>query len=51
LSQLADLVVCVPLAFFIENTVKEVKSMRVHSVTYRYSKMDDGTEFLQKWAK
>jgi hypothetical protein len=38
-----------PLIRQLYDQVKQVKSMHVLSNSYRYSKMPDGAEFLQKW--
>ena len=53
-SNLGTLLVTTEL---IQNTIardlydklKEWKTMRVCQITYRYSQMDNGTEFLQQW--
>ncbi|MGA2785300.1 MAG: hypothetical protein ABSF09_11440 [Candidatus Bathyarchaeia archaeon] len=39
-----------PLARDLYDKLKEWKSRRVGPVSYRYSKMENGTEFLQKWS-
>ncbi|MGA2785859.1 MAG: hypothetical protein ABSF09_14310 [Candidatus Bathyarchaeia archaeon] len=39
-----------PLARELYDKVKEWKNLHVGHVAYRYSKMDNGTEFLQKWS-
>jgi hypothetical protein len=39
-----------PLARDLYDKVKEWKNLHVGHVAYRYSKMDNGTEFLQKWS-
>ena len=39
-----------PLARDLYDKVKEWKNLHVGHTTYRYSKMENGTEFLQKWS-
>lgn len=38
-----------PLARELYDRLKDWKTMRAGDVSYRYSKTDNGTEFLQKW--
>ena len=40
-----------PLVRDLYDKVKEWKNLHVSHTTYRYSKMDNGTEFLQKWSQ
>jgi hypothetical protein len=39
-----------PLARELYDHLKEWKSIKVKQVNYRYSQMENGTEFLQKWS-
>jgi hypothetical protein len=39
-----------PLARDLYDKVKEWKRLKVGQVTYCYSQMENGTEFLQKWS-
>jgi hypothetical protein len=38
-----------PIARELYDRLMIVTTMKVNQVSYRYSKMPDGTEFLQKW--
>jgi len=38
-----------PLARELYDRCKEWKTMKVGKVSYRYSQMENGTEFLQQW--
>ena len=40
-----------PLARELYTCLKDWKTMKVDKVSYRYSKMPDGPEFLQKWSQ
>ena len=39
-----------PLARELYDRLKDWKTMKVGHISYRLSKMDNGTEFLQKWS-
>jgi hypothetical protein len=40
-----------PIAQELYDRLKEWKTMKVNQVSYRLSKMENGTEFLQKWSR